>query len=388
MFDRRRRQVDEDWPEDAKIDKALKPLRRHTHDGHLPHRGADPQLAREPRQHLPGGMATTSRCGSVDAGDVRACRFANSHARCRPPATSRSTQRRRCTPSSSAVASAAKFSAGIEGLRGVRCSPTRRTLPVKLMLDRFEEHTTTGNRPVVADAGSRRHATRTARSRRGTGAASAAHGLHRPRRQPFAYPSYYMQGRRDAHASTSDIACDTDPAQFDARPRLPAGMVRRRDVPRRARGEGRHVDPLAFRLKQRLRGHDASGPVARSPPRTLRLGEGTRNREERSERALPLTGVGLRERPLGRSSAATVVAARRYGASRAASTRTARVESRNGAQDIGTGLKTVLTDPDRRGTRHPRIERARRSRRATRTDPLGPGLRAAARRRRRSHSRP
>ncbi|MBK8097733.1 MAG: xanthine dehydrogenase family protein molybdopterin-binding subunit [Planctomycetes bacterium] len=228
-----------------------------------------------------------------------------------------------------------KFSAGVEGL-AVCLLAREAKAPVKLMLDRFEEHTCTGNRPsslMQIRAAAKKDGTLVAwdtRSFGGVGFAPGGGGV--------TFPQHYIAEvqKRGAH---KDLVCDTDPPRPMRAPTWPQGYFGGELFLDELAGKI-GIDPLEFRLKN-------DGQVIRQEQ--WRMGAGkfgwlqARNPKPGSPRdgddPRYLRGAGL--------------ASARWGGMGNHGGRTphgctcrihadGKVETRSGAQDIGTGLKTAM----------------------------------------------
>ncbi len=224
-----------------------------------------------------------------------------------------------------------KFSAGIEGLACALLAHEAKK-PVKLMLDRFEEHTTAGNRPsalMQVRGAIDNNGKITAWDWRSFGGC----GYNR-RGGSVRYPNYYMSGAA-TRAKHKDIATDTDPARSMRAPGYPQGWFgAEMFLDELAAKAG--IDPLEFRLK-----NDAEAMrLDQWQFAAEKFGWQKARAKKNDSEARYITGVGCasaRWGQLGRHGGRQ----QRYGV-------TCRihpngmVEARNGAQDIGTGLKTVL----------------------------------------------
>src|SRR5262245_61451159 len=235
-----------------------------------------------------------------------------------------------------------KFSAGAEG-RAVALIAKAAQAPVKLMLDRFEEHTCTGNRPAALmqfRAGVDGEGLLTAFDARSFGGCG-----HDGQGGGIAVPDHFFgkSARRRGQAH-KDIATDTDPARPMRAPRHPQGFFGAElFLDELATLAG--IDPLALRKKndaqvirqeqyklgaERFGWEQARNPSPGSPrpgddPRWLR-GAGMA-----SARWGTLGGDG-RRRDGGGSPHSVLCRIHQDGT----------VEMRSGAQDIGCGMKTVL----------------------------------------------
>tara|TARA_R110002072_G_scaffold269079_3_gene428210 strand:+ start:4286 stop:6556 length:2271 start_codon:yes stop_codon:yes gene_type:complete len=253
-----------------------------------------------------------------------------------------------------------KFSAGIEGLACALLAHEAK-LPVKLMLDRFEEHTAAGNRPsalMQVRGGVDNNGKITAWDWRSFGGCG-----YNGRGGAVRYPNYYMIGAA-TRRKHKDIACDTDPARSMRAPGYPQGWFgAEMFLDELAAKAG--MDPLAFRLK--------------NDSETMRLDQWQFAAEKfgwdqaRAKKNAPdaryVTGVGCASARWGQLG--------RHGGRRQRYGITCRihpdgmVEARNGAQDIGTGLKTVLQilTAEELGIPANRV----RAMTGHTSDPLGPG---------------
>jgi xanthine dehydrogenase YagR molybdenum-binding subunit len=223
-----------------------------------------------------------------------------------------------------------KFGAGIEGLACCLLAHEAKA-PVKLMLDRFEEHTTAGNRPsalMQVRAGVDQDGKLLAWDWRSFGGCG-----YNGRGGAVRFPNYYT---RDAavRAEHKDIATDADPARSMRAPGYPQGWFGAElFLDELAAKAG--VDPLAFRLKN---DEEAMRQDQwRFGAETFGWQQARQRQNEKGARFV--TGVGLASARWGQLG--NEGRGQRHGI-------TCRihpdgtVESRSGAQDIGTGLKTVL----------------------------------------------
>ena len=224
-----------------------------------------------------------------------------------------------------------KFSAGIEGLACALLAHEAKK-PVKLMLDRFEEHTSAGNRPAALmqvrgglDADGDLCAWDW-RSYGGVGFNGFGGAVR--------YPNYYL-GDAASRRQHKDIATDTDPARSMRAPGYPQGWFGAElfldELCNKA-----GVDPLAWRVA-----HDAE-EIRRDQWRYAAETFGWDKLRARKNEpgARHVRGVGCasaRWGQLGRHGGRRF----RYGATCRIHS-DGRVETRNGAQDIGTGLKTLM----------------------------------------------
>jgi len=224
-----------------------------------------------------------------------------------------------------------KFSAGVEGL--ACCALAREAqAPVKLMLNRFEEHTCTGNRPAVLiqiRGGVQKDGKLVAwdwRSFGGCGHNGGGGGA--------AQPDHYLGGI-DQRRDHKDLATDTDPARPMRAPGHPQGYFGAElFLDELAMKAG--IDPLELRQKndkqvirseqwrmgadkfgwQKARNPKPGSPMPGDDPRFLR-------------------GCGLASARWGGMGGGQSGCTCRIHAD-------GTVETRNGAQDIGTGMKTVM----------------------------------------------
>lgn len=224
-----------------------------------------------------------------------------------------------------------KFGAGIEGLACALLAHEAQK-PVKLMLDRFEEHTTAGNRPASLmqvrgglDADGKVCAWDW-RSFGGVG--------YNGRGGAVRFPNYYL-GSAEQRSEHKDIATDTDPARSMRAPGYPQGWFGAElFVDELCHKAG--IDPLQFRID------NDEDEIRRDQWRFAaeRFGWQAARAKPREPGARFVTGIGCasaRWSQLGRHGGRN----QRYGIT-CRIHKDGRVESRSGAQDIGTGLKTVL----------------------------------------------
>ncbi len=226
-----------------------------------------------------------------------------------------------------------KFSAGIEGLACCVLAWEAKA-PVKLMLDRFEEHTTTGNRPAalmqvragVDDKGKitawdwRSFGGCGFNVQKGNGGGSVS------------VPNYYT-GNAKKRSEHKDLAADTDPPRPMRAPGHPQGFFGAElFLDELAAKAG--IDPLAFRL-----GNDSQ--VMRQDQWRLgadKFGWAEGRARKNAPGARHVFGVGLASARWGTLGNAGRpphgIACRIH--------QDGTVESRSGAQDVGTGLKTVM----------------------------------------------
>ena len=228
-----------------------------------------------------------------------------------------------------------KFSGGAE-TRAVALLAREAKAPVKLMLDRFEEHTCTGNRPASLmqirgglDADGKLVAWDW-RSFGGCGHNGGGGGV--------AMPNHYLNRakKRTAH---KDIATDTDPARPMRAPGHPQGFF----------GAELFLDELAA-----LHGLDPLDVRRRNDHQAIRLGQydlgaetfgWAKSRNPKPGAPMPgddpryLRGVGMASArwgalgsPGGRTPHTVLCRIHQDGS----------VETRNGAQDVGVGNKTMM----------------------------------------------
>lgn len=222
-----------------------------------------------------------------------------------------------------------KFSAGIESL--ACCLLAREAkAPVKLMLDRHEEHSCAGNRPGAVmhiRAGLAADGTISAWDWRSWGGCGFTGGGG-----SVATPSYYW-GKAKKRSEHKDVSADTDPGRPMRAPGHPQGwFAAELFLDELAAKAG--IDPLEFRL------HNDGQAIRQDQWRfgAERFGWAAARAQKNDGKARFWRGAGL--------------ASARWGtlgnAGRPAHGITCRihqdgtVESRSGAQDVGTGLKTVL----------------------------------------------
>ncbi|MFM1873387.1 MAG: Xanthine dehydrogenase molybdenum-binding subunit [Planctomycetota bacterium] len=222
-----------------------------------------------------------------------------------------------------------KFGAGVEGLACVLLAHAAKA-PVKLMLDRFEEHTMTGNRPgalMQARGGLDQAGKLVAFDWRSFGGCGFNKSGGR-----VATPDYYFAAAK-TRSQHVEIAADTDPARSMRAPGYPQGFF----------GVELFLDELAAKagldpLELRLR-NDAT--VIRGDQWRFgaeRFGWQAARQREQDRKGRYWRGVGLASARWGqlgnpgRPPHGITCRIHRDGS----------VEARSGAQDIGTGLKTVL----------------------------------------------
>jgi len=221
-----------------------------------------------------------------------------------------------------------KISAGVEGLAVCLLAHAAQA-PVKLMLDRFEEHTTTGNRPgalMQARAGVDEKGKIVAFDWRSWGHAgfTGSGGV--------AVPNYYT-GDAKVRRDHKDLNCDTDPPRPMRAPGYPQGWFGAElFLDELATKAG--IDPLTFRLqndREQIR-QDQWRFAAQ------RFGWEQGRARQNAANARVLWGVGLSSARWGnlgnpgRPPHGITCRIHQDGS----------VETRSGAQDIGVGLKTVM----------------------------------------------
>jgi xanthine dehydrogenase YagR molybdenum-binding subunit len=227
-----------------------------------------------------------------------------------------------------------KFSGGAE-TRAVALLAREAKAPVKLMLDRFEEHTCTGNRPAMLmqiRAGVDADGVISAWDLRSFGGVG-----HSGRGGGVAIPNHFL-GKSKRGNKHTDIACDTDPPRPMRAPGHPQGFFGAElFLDELAVKAG--LDPLALRAKndsqairqaqytlgaetfgwQKARNSKPGSPMAGDDPRFLRgAGMATARWGTLGDAGQPAHSILCRIHQDGT------------------------VESRSGAQDVGTGNKTLL----------------------------------------------
>jgi xanthine dehydrogenase YagR molybdenum-binding subunit len=222
-----------------------------------------------------------------------------------------------------------KFVAGIEGLAVCLLAHACKA-PVKLMLDRFEEHTTTGNRPgalMQVRAGLDDKGKIVAwdwRSFGHTGFNAGGGGV--------AVPNYYTGGAK-VRREHKDLPADSDPGRPMRAPGHPQGWFGAElFLDELAAKAG--IDPLEFRLR------NDSETIRQDQWRFAaeRFGWAAGRKRVNAPGARLWFGVGLSSARWGQlgnpGRPAHGIACRIH--------QDGTVESRSGAQDIGVGFKTVL----------------------------------------------
>lgn len=229
-----------------------------------------------------------------------------------------------------------KFSPGNEGLAAAMLAKEANA-PVKLMLDRYEEHTCTGNRPsalIQVRAGVDAAGKITAWDYRSWGGPGYSGQGGRT-----VYPDHYLDGAA-SRRSHSDLPTDTDAARSMRAPGWPQGFFGAElFLDELAHKAG--VDPLAFRQQNdpqviraaqwRMGAEKFGWQQARNPkPGTPRDGDDPRWLRGAGLASARWGGMGGPGRPPATWSSLCRIH------------QDGTVEARNGAQDIGTGMKTVM----------------------------------------------
>lgn len=227
-----------------------------------------------------------------------------------------------------------KFSPGVECLAAALLARQAKA-PVKLMLDRFEEHTATGNRPaslMQIRAGAAKDGSITAfdfRSFGGPGYTGSGGGV--------TFPMHYVANAALGQ-SHKDLPSNTDAARPMRAPGWPQGYFGT-ELFLDELAHKLALDPLALRVKNdaqviraaqwqdgaaRFRWQQARNPQPGQP----RSGDDPRYLRGAGLASARWGGMGSPGRP------AHGITCRIHG--------DGRVEVRSGAQDIGTGMKTVM----------------------------------------------
>jgi len=226
-----------------------------------------------------------------------------------------------------------KFGAGIEGLACCLLAWEAKA-PVKLMLDRFEEHTTTGNRPsalIQIRGGIDEKGKLTAWDWRSFGGCGFNVGRQGGGGNA-AMPDYYTRGAK-VRRDHKDLPADTDPARPMRAPGYPQGWFGAElFLDELAAKAG--IDPLEFRLTNDV------DPTRQDQWRfgADKFGWAKLRARKNEPNARLVRGVGLASARWsqlgnpGRQPHGITCRIHDDGT----------VEARSGAQDIGTGLKTVL----------------------------------------------
>lgn len=234
-----------------------------------------------------------------------------------------------------------KFTAGAEG-RAVALLAKAAGVPVKLMLDRFEEHTCTGNRPaaLMQLRGGLDPAGKLVafdwRSFGGCGHNGQGGGVAIP-------DHFFGKAVRRKGRDHKDIATDTDPARPMRSPGHPQGFFGAElflDELAVAAGMDplalrQHNDPQAIRQEQYRLGAERFGwAKARNPlPGTPMPGDDERYLRGAGLASARWGALGSDGRGRGGGSGFGILCRIHHDGT---------VESRSGAQDIGTGMKTVM----------------------------------------------
>ena len=227
-----------------------------------------------------------------------------------------------------------KFGAGAEGLACALLAHEAKK-PVKLMLDRFEEHTCAGNRPaslMQVRAGIDNDGKVTAWDWRSFGGVG-----FNGRGGAVRYPNYYMQDA-EVRRKHKDIATDTDPARSMRAPGYPQGWFGAElfldEIAAKA-----GIDPLDFRMQndsEQIRLDQWQFAAAEFGWR-----EGRARKREPGARYVH--GVGCASARWGQLGTDGFGRRRRVRFEAICRIHpTGLVEARSGAQDIGTGLKTAI----------------------------------------------
>ena len=223
-----------------------------------------------------------------------------------------------------------KFGAGIEGLACALLAHAAQA-PVKLMLDRFEEHTTTGNRPgalMQARAGVDKAGKLLAWDWRSYG-----HAGFNGSGGSVAVPSYYAVATKPRREH-KDLAIDADPPRPMRAPGHPQGWFGAElFLDELAVKAG--IDPLAFRLlndRESIRQDQWSFGAAEFGWEKARAHVNAPGSRWRRGVGLSSARWGNLGNP-GRPAHGITCRIHQDGS----------VEVRSGAQDIGVGLKTVMT---------------------------------------------
>ncbi|MEZ5962615.1 MAG: xanthine dehydrogenase family protein molybdopterin-binding subunit [Planctomycetota bacterium] len=228
----------------------------------------------------------------------------------------------------------AKFPPGSEGLYAVRLSMASKR-PVKLMLDRFEEHTCAGNRPsaiIQVRAAADEAGKLLAWDYRGFGGPG-----HAGQGGGTSWPTYYVEHlpRELRRARHKDLATDTDAGRAMRAPGRPQGFFAAEGaLDELARKLG--MDPLALRLANDgspLRQHEWKLGAERFGWKERYNPDPGQPRDE--SKPWLLQGAGLSSAVWGQLGGGNYKVTCRIH-------HDGTVEVRNASQDIGTGLKTAL----------------------------------------------
>jgi xanthine dehydrogenase YagR molybdenum-binding subunit len=222
----------------------------------------------------------------------------------------------------------AKFGAGPEG--ALCCELARKAgAPVKLMLDRKEEHLAVGNRPSsvqVLKLGAKKDGTITAISAKSHGSPGVAGGAGCNNVDLYEFPNVDKEDR--------DVALNAGGARAMRAPGRPQGIFALESIADELAGK-LGLDPLEFHKKNdrhpvRLAEYDLGA---------AKIGWERRNKVAGS-------GAGPKKRGLGMAGSYWPVAG---GPPQAAATvqvvihKDGSVDVRNGCQDIGTGTRTLMS---------------------------------------------
>lgn len=237
-----------------------------------------------------------------------------------------------------------KFGAGAEGVAAARLSKLTGR-PVKLMLDRHEEHVAAGNRPssiIQIRAGTDAEGRIVAWDYRSWGGPgyTGRGGATRDAYYYLAENPAEVSGLRAYRKTMRDLVTDTDAARAMRAPGWPQGVFASESMIDEL-AEACGMDPLEFRLrndKQRIRREEWRLGAERfewSRRRNPRPGHPRPGDDPRFLRGAGMAGAvwhqmggaGRRNRPYRIACEIT---------------REGRVIVRSGAQDIGTGMKTVM----------------------------------------------
>lgn len=318
-------QVDEDWDEDAKVDAALA-ASEHTHTG---------TYRTEVQTH--SSLETHGNVCKWDGKNLEIWASTQATFGIRGE-LARALGARNIKVESVDIHAefvgggfGSKFSAGIEGLACAMLAHEAGR-PVKLMLDRFEEHTTAGNRPsslMQVRGGVDKNGKLTAWDWRSFGGCG-----YNGRGGSVRYPNYYMENAA-VRRKHKDIATDTDPARSMRAPGYPQGWFgAEMFLDELAAKAG--IDPLEFRLRNDVE----AMRLDQWQFAAEKFGWAKARNKQNEKGARYVTGVGCASARWGQLG--------RHGGRRQRYGITCRihpngmVETRSGSQDIGTGLKTVM----------------------------------------------
>ncbi|MEM7203882.1 MAG: xanthine dehydrogenase family protein molybdopterin-binding subunit [Planctomycetota bacterium] len=223
-----------------------------------------------------------------------------------------------------------KFFAGAEGVAACRLSRDAGA-PVKLMLSRYEEHTAAGNRPaalIQIRAGLDAEGHVTAWDFRNWGGPGYI-GRGGSAREP----AYYLQ-RAKRRSVQKDLATDTDSSRAMRAPGWPQGFFAAETMLDELAAKA-GLDPLELRLKNDS--HELRAAEWRLGAERFAWDE-RRNAAPGSEGGRWRRGAGLASAVWGQMGSPGRTPHKVTCRIHADGT----VEARNGAQDIGTGMKTVM----------------------------------------------